>query len=172
VFAASSNAAGMRQTKCTWFVLNNPAADSSGHFRCFPCGGLHRRTPGPPPFSSMSSTPASFCLPALSWLPKGRTLAFPVFFEELNASSLDGIPNFLSGVFSATQIAVSRLQTSYGRLRNTRVSKTRVPSSNLCKRIACAAPACGTLRQNAALNKIFDIAQRRVLRAFGEHGPF
>jgi hypothetical protein len=47
-----------------------------------------------------------------------------------------------------------------------------VPSSNLCKRIACAAPACGILRQNAALNKIIDIAQRRVLREFGEHGPF
>jgi len=37
-----------------WF----PARSLPAHFRCFPCGGLRRRTPGPPPFSSMNSTPA------------------------------------------------------------------------------------------------------------------
>src|ERR1019366_6457767 len=26
---------------------------------CFPCGSLRMRTPGPPPFSSMNSTPAA-----------------------------------------------------------------------------------------------------------------
>lgn len=52
------------------------------------------------------------------------------------------------------------------------VLQRRVPSSNLCKRIACAAPAYGILRQNATLNNIVNIAQRRVLRAFGKHGPF
>jgi len=35
-----------------WF----PARSLPAHFRCFPCGGLRRRTPGPPPFSSMNST--------------------------------------------------------------------------------------------------------------------
>ena len=32
------------------------AANLFGHFRSFPSGGLHRHTPGPPPFSSMNST--------------------------------------------------------------------------------------------------------------------
>jgi hypothetical protein len=57
----------------------------------------------------MNSTPAACRLPALSWLPKARTLASTVFFEELNAGSLDGIPNFQSGVFPATQLAVGSL---------------------------------------------------------------
>jgi hypothetical protein len=65
--------------------------------------------PGPPPFSSINSIPAACYLPALSWLPKARTLASSVFFEELNASILDGIPNFLSGVFPATKVAVGSL---------------------------------------------------------------
>ena len=35
-----------------WF----PARSLPAHFRCLPCGSLRRRTPGPPPFSSMNST--------------------------------------------------------------------------------------------------------------------
>jgi hypothetical protein len=58
-------------------------------------------------------------LPALSWLPKARTLTSSVFLEELNASCLNGTPDFLSGVFPAAQVAVGSLQTSNRRLRNT-----------------------------------------------------
>jgi len=65
----------------------------------------------------MNSMPEVRYLPAFSRFSKARTFTSPVFFEELNAGSLNGIPNFLSRVFPATQVAVGSLQTSNRRLR-------------------------------------------------------
>lgn len=40
------------------------------------------------------------------------------------------------------------------------------------KRIACAAPAGRVFLQNAPFHQVFDVAQRRILRTFGELRPF
>ena len=62
-----------------WF----PASSLPAHFRGLPCGSLRRRTPGPPPFSSMISTPAASLTQR-----EGKPLA------QFAAATLD--PQFLS----------------------------------------------------------------------------
>src|ERR1019366_6609542 len=84
-------------------------ANISAHFRCFPCGGLSRRTPGPPPFSSMNSTPAiSKARRTARSLAAVMDVSLSASGSNLTLESRIGFPSDLPTVVVGFQATISR----------------------------------------------------------------